>query len=295
MKGIVLSAGLGTRLYPLTEVVCKQLLPVFDKPMVFYPLSILMLAGIRDILMIVTPRDLPLFRAILGDGNHLGISLQYATQEVPKGLPDAFVIGKDFIGDDSVMMILGDNIFYGDMFINNHVLPAIQIQKSSIFAYFVSDPERYGVVEFDRIGEIVSIEEKPRTPRSNYAVTGLYIFDKSVSKIAQDLRPSLRGETEIVDLIRHYLREKSLRVEKLARGVAWLDTGTHQSLLEASSFVQTIEKRQGQKIACLEEIAYCKGFIDLEKLDTLAKKSKGSYREYLEDFVSAQRFEYHLR
>jgi glucose-1-phosphate thymidylyltransferase len=282
MKGIVLAGGRGTRLYPLTVGVCKQLLPVYDKPMVYYPLSVLMLAGIREILVISSPEDLPAFRRLLGDGRDWGLRFRYAEQPEPRGLAEAFLIGRDFIGDDPVCLILGDNIFYG------HGLPetlhagASLKEGAMILAYAVRDPERYGVVEFDADGRALSIEEKPPKPRSHYAVPGLYFYDAEVVDIAAGLRPSARGELEITDLNRNYLERGRLRVQLLGRGIAWLDAGTHESLLQAATFVQSLEERQGLMICCPEEIAYRQGYIDAEQLHALAgKMSRNGYRDYL--------------
>ena len=288
-KGIILAGGSGTRLYPLTRVVSKQLLPVYDKPMIYYPLSILMLAGIREILIISTPADLPRFRALLGDGAELGISLAYAEQDTPRGIPEAFLIGADFIGDNPVCLILGDNVYYGQGLPLTLRRAAARTQGATVFGYYVTDPERYGVVNFDDHGVITGVEEKPTVPQSNYALTGLYFFDRSVVEIARSLRPSARGELEILDVVRPYLGQQRLQVEFLGRGVAWLDMGTHKSLLEAASFIEAVETRQGLKIACLEEVAFRMGYIDRDQLAALAQPLlKSGYGEYLLRVLNAR-------
>lgn len=282
MKGIILAGGSGTRLYPITRVISKQLLPVYDKPMIFYPLSVLMLAGIKEILVISTPRDLPAFRNLLGDGSDLGIALHYAEQPSPDGLAQAFIIGEEFIGSDTVCMILGDNIFYGQGF-GDVLFKTAELKRGAVvFGYYVNDPERYGVVEFNKEMQAVSLEEKPVKPKSNYAVTGLYFYDNTVSTRARSLKPSARGELEITDLNRLYLNEGTLDVKLLSRGMAWLDTGTNESLLQASNFIATLEQRQGLKASCLEEIAFKRGFIDREKLiETAASYGNSEYGKYL--------------
>jgi len=295
MKGIVLAGGSGTRLYPITKGVSKQMLPIFDKPMIYYPISVLMLAGIRDILIISTPHDLPGFRRLLGDGSDYGVSFSYAEQPSPDGLAQAFIIGEEFIGDDSVCMVLGDNIFHGNGFtpmLKEAVRAAEEDGKATIFGYWVSDPERYGVAEFDSEGNCLSIEEKPAEPKSNYAVVGLYFYPNKVVEIAKGIKPSARGELEITTVNQQFLEAGELMVQTLGRGFAWLDTGTHDSLSEASTFIEVIEKRQGLKIACLEGIAYGKGWITDEKLRELAQPmSKNQYGQYLLHLIDDKRNE----
>jgi glucose-1-phosphate thymidylyltransferase len=280
-KGIILAGGAGTRLYPVTRVICKQLLPVYDKPMIYYPLSTLMLAGIREILIISTPEATPVFRSLLGDGSHLGLRLEYKVQEAPNGLAQAFVLGRDFIGSDSVCLVLGDNIFYGDG-MRRMLLEAAASQGATVFGYYVNDPNRYGVVSFDDQGRAETIEEKPECPKSNYAVVGLYFYDNDVVEVAANLKPSPRGEYEITDVNRAYLDKKRLNVKLMGRGFAWLDTGTHDSLADATAFVKAIQDRQGLKIACLEEIAWRLGYVDHKQFRALADSlRKSTYGEYL--------------
>lgn len=287
MKGIILAGGAGTRLHPATKTISKQILPVYDKPMIYYPLSVLMLAGIREILIISTPRDIVLFEDLFGDGSQIGLRFSYEVQPSPGGLAQAFIIGEKFIGDSNVCMILGDNIFYGQ-----GLGPILQDtaklkEGACVFGYYVTDPDRYGVVEFDREGQVLSIEEKPAKPKSNYAVTGLYFYDNTVVEKAKQLKPSKRGELEITDLNRLYLEEGKLKVELMGRGMAWLDTGTHESMLQASNFVATLEQRQGLKASCIEEIAYARGFINKEQLLILAKNlGKSQYGKYLRNIAS---------
>jgi len=286
MKGIILAGGSGTRLYPITRVVSKQLLPIYDKPMIYYPLSVLMLAGVREILVISTPQDLPLFRDLLGDGSQWGLSFDYAEQPRPEGIAQAFLIGREFIGRDQVCLILGDNIFYGHGLPDKLRQAAAQKEGATIFGYWVKNPERYGVVTFDSEDQALDVVEKPKEPTSNWAVTGLYFYDHRVLEIAAGLEPSARGELEITDVNRAYLKMKALRVEKLGRGIAWLDTGTHETLMQAANFIETIEERQGLKVACVEEIAFRMGYIDAAQLETLARPLLGNgYGQYLLDII----------
>jgi glucose-1-phosphate thymidylyltransferase len=291
MKGIILAGGSGTRLYPITLSISKQIIPVYDKPMIYYPLSVLMLAGIREILIISTPQDIGLYEKLFGDGSQLGLKISYKIQPSPDGLAQAFILGEEFIGDDSVCLVLGDNIFYGYTFRSILEDAAKLVDGSIVFGYYVNDPERYGVVEFDQTGKAISIEEKPEVPKSNYAVTGLYFYSNDVVQKAKNLKPSKRGELEITDLNRLYMEENRLSVKLLSRGFAWLDTGTHDSLLQASNFISTIEQRQGLKVSCIEEIAFKMGFISKEQLLDLAKPlSKNQYGQYLINMANKQIF-----
>ena len=289
-KGIILAGGSGTRLHPLTHVTSKQLLPVYDKPMIYYPLSVLMLAGIREVLIITTPQDAPMFRHLLGDGAQWGMSLQYREQPKPEGLAQAFIIGRDFVGNDPSCLILGDNIFYGHGLTDSLKAATSRREGATVFGYWVNDPERYGVAEFDQNGQVIGLVEKPSEPKSNYAVTGLYFYDNQVVDMARDLKPGARGELEITDINKLYLDQQQLQVEKLGRGIAWLDTGTHDSLLQASNFIQTIEERQGLKISCPEEIAWSQGWISSEQLIAQAEPlRKSNYGEYLLKLLKMER------
>ncbi len=289
MKGIILAGGRATRLYPLTKGVCKQMLPIYDKPMIYYPLSTLMLAGLRDILIISTPRDISRFKDLLGDGKDLGINFSYAVQQEPRGIVDAFIIGEKFIANDKVCLILGDNIFFGHNLVD-FLKQAVALQEGAIIlGYYVKDPERYGVIEFDEDGNVLSIEEKPKNPRSNYAVCGFYFYDNNVVEIAKSIKPSPRGELEITSVNNEYLRRGKLKAELLGRGYAWLDTGTYDSLIDASLFIKTIEERQGLKIGCIEEVAYRMGYIDAEQLVKLAKGINTNYGEYLIEIAKEKR------
>jgi glucose-1-phosphate thymidylyltransferase len=285
MKGIILAGGRATRLYPVTRAVCKQMLPLYDKPMIYYPLSVLLLAGIRDILVISTPQDIPRFRDLLGSGEGLGIRLSYAVQEEPRGIAEAFIVGRDFIGEDNVCLILGDNIFFGHGLSDLLKGSALLKDTAEIFGYYVKDPQRYGVVEFDEEHKVISIEEKPAKPRSNYAVSGLYFYPNDVVEMVKKIKPSGRGELEITDVNNEYLKEGRLKVKLLGRGYAWLDTGTHDSLLDGAYFIKTVEERQGLKIGCIEEIAYRMGFIDEEQLNKLADQMNSEYGQYLRDVL----------
>ncbi len=295
MKGIILAGGSGTRLYPITKSISKQIIPIYDKPMIYYPLSVLMLAGIREILIISTPKDIHLYEDLLGNGNQLGLTLSYAIQPSPDGLAQAFLIGEKFIGNEPVCMVLGDNIFYGHGFGNTLAKTAQLEDGAVVFGYYVNDPDRYGVVEFDNNGRVISIEEKPTKPKSNYAITGLYFYGNDVVEKARKLKPSSRGELEITDLNRLYLEENKLKVKILGRGIAWLDTGTHETLLQASVYIQTIEERQGLKVSCIEEIAFKKGYINTDQLLALASPlSKNQYGKYLHKIASEKTYNFEI-
>ena len=289
MKGIILAGGSGTRLHPITKGICKQMLPLYDKPMIYYPLSVLMLSGIRDILIISTPKDLPRFRDLFGNGRHLGLNFSYKVQEEPKGIAQAFLIGEDFIKKNPVCLILGDNVFYGHN-LTTHLADAAKVKKgATIFGYYIKNPQSYGVIEFDKKQRVTSIKEKPKKPKSNWVATGLYFYDNDVVKIARSLRPSKRGELEITDVNNVYLKKRNLHVKLLGRGYAWLDTGTYDSLIDASVFIKTIEERQGLKVGCIEEIAYRMGYINAKQLQKLAQSIKTSYGEYLKNITKSEK------
>jgi len=289
MKGIILAGGKATRLYPITKGVCKQLLPVYDKPMIYYPLSVLMLAGIREILIISTPKDIIRFKDLFGDGSHIGMEISYAIQKAPKGIAESFIVGEEFIGNDSVCLILGDNVFYGHNLTDFFQEASVLASGATIFGYYVKDPQRYGVIEFDKDLNVISVEEKPKKPKSNWAVCGLYFYDNTVVKITKQMKPSARGELEITDVNKEYLKRGKLKVKLLGRGYAWLDTGTYDSLIDASMFIKTIEERQGLKIGCIEEVAYRMGYINKKQLDKLAGEINTSYGEYLKGVLRDER------